>query len=135
MKLKFWIAVLLVAVLLPILWWIKWTRGHDVVRSRHEYHTVIIHKAPQRRFWFNLIDYLVDVGEVRSTQVYSFRVYSNSQASPITSFSTTDIAFDPWKTAAVKWLGPRHFIIILNNIDTYECKFGTVKGVATWRHL
>lgn len=134
MKRNGWKVVLVVALLLPVLWWMKWIRGQEVAQSRHQYHTVIIHQAPQQRFWFNLIGYLVDSGEYRSTLVYNFTVYSDYQSAPITSFSTPNAAFDPWKTANVKWLGSNHFIINFNNFGTFDCKFEQGRSV-TWRHL
>lgn len=124
----------MVAVCFPVVWWVKWIDGREVVRSHHAHHTIIIRQAPQQRFWFNPIDYFVDRAEVRSALVYSFEVYADSHSQPIALFSETDASFDPWKNASVKWIGPKHFVVKFNRIDTFECKFEQPTG-ATWRRL
>lgn len=136
MRRNYWKALSIVILVLPVLWWVRWTRGQEVARSRHEHYTVVIHQAPQPRFWFNLIGYWADSGEYRSTLIYSFTVYSDHKTAPITSFSTPNTAFESWETATikVKWRSSDHFVIRFDNFDTFDCKFEQGRS-AVWRHL
>ncbi|HEY0076900.1 MAG TPA: hypothetical protein VGB77_22640 [Abditibacteriaceae bacterium] len=132
MKHKYWV-VIVVLVSLPLICWLNWIRGHEFARSRRAPFTLVIRQAPQKRFWFNLLTYWIDSGEHRSTTAFSFAVYSDYQAYPITSFSTPDSAFDNWKTVQVTWITASRFSVACNDSERVTCEIHEEQRGVTWR--